>query len=689
MASKPIPTCMKHYAGSDALDNHQAPSRSKLCLRLGEKTAWAPSRAFLPMRRALGQALCSATSRRVLSRSSWRRMSDYTTSDTTQGHTTPHHQSQARSIREDPGTADGRRDWEDGEVNPNFAQPVVAPRLLTTDGRFHKHEWKLPVSKVQPVLEVRRNAASRLVVRSGSLPGGKGLTAEDGVNLEVVSMFFGWLGNTYKAFNDRAKEADYSLAILRDVIDDVRELMGRPRLEPRQFGSIIDEITKRCLVITRELGIRDYIFAMRDDTTLPWLQVQRDIFIMINGEYPVNDRPEYTLERQGHTPAQITYLFRDGELVGNASIPYEFSEDVWETFIRGKYVATVHAEIDAMEKVTALFIDLADVRVGVRVEFSDMRDAETAPMGGISRKKSLPLSLFECIITGFADCLIETVTDDELVRVAERVRAELTKISTFGTPSSEEFHILKALNHLTALNWHLKALMIAEFRNRLMRFEQASDGFSMELKADIRPAKVAGQTPNGLGIHGKREKDTLGVIFGSLAYMAGTAVATFQDDIVSEGMKVLPTGFGVAAALATYYHTVVHRRSFKDFIIGVKEHATFSDAIRYNRKEDILAGLLAKNDIEKMVDTHNACYLGHGGTGIFKADVTVRASELVAAGAEFGVSGLGELCYRRGSGSQFQWFVAIGDGDLLHVTAEVRTHVMKIDKLAADAVVAG
>lgn len=428
---------------------------------------------------------------------------------------------------------------------------------------------------------------------------------------------------------------------------------------------------------------------MRDDTTLPWLQVQRDIFIMVNGEYPVTDRPEYTLQRHGRTPAEISYLFRDGELVGNAAIPYTFSEEIWQTFIRGKYIATVHAEVDDKEVVTAMFIDLADTRVGVRVEFSDMRDPETAPMGGISLKKSLPLSLFECIITGFSDCLIGNVTDEELGCVAERVNTDLMNINANGTASSEEFHILKSLNHLTATNWHLKALMITEFRDRLMRVEQSTDGISLTMSSSIRPAKVAGQTPNGLGIHGKREKDTMAVIIGSLTYMAVTAITTFQDDLVSEGMKVLPTGFGVSAAMAAYYHTVVHRRSLKDFVIGLKEHTTLSDAIRYNRKENVIAGLLAKRDIDKMVDTDGACYLGNGGKGCFKADITVRASELAGAGAQFGVSGLGELCYRRGSSPDFHWYVVNGDAEFLHVTTDVRKHVTKIDKLAADPVVAG
>lgn len=615
-------------------------------------------------------------------------MSGKRASDASSAASTSEQRSHRPASREDADAEGGRREWDHGDVNPNFVQPVKQPRLLTIDDRSHD-DWKVPVSKIQPVQDVRQNAASRLVVRSGPPPGGAGLAEEEAVDLHVVSMFFGWLGNTYKAFNDRAKEADYSLAIMQDVINDIRQLIGRPKLKPGEFRSIIAEVTRRCLVITRELGVRDYIFAMRDDTTLPWLQVQRNIFIMINGEYPVSDLPEHTLQRHGHTSPEITYLFRRGELVGNAAIPYTFSEEMWQTFIRGKYVATVHAEVDDMDNVTAMFIDLADTRVNVRIEFSDVRDAETAPMGGISLKKSLPLSLFELIITGFSDCLIDKISDKELTCVAERVNTDLMKINANGTASSEEFHLLKALNHLTATNWHLKALMIAEFRDRLMRVEQSADGITLTMSSNIRPAKVAGQTPNGLGIHGKREKDTFAVMIFSLGYMVGTAFATFQDDLISEGMKVLPTGFGVTAALAAYYHTVVHRRSLKDFVVGLKEHATLSDAIRYNRKEDVIAGLLAKRDIDKMVNTDDACYLGSGGSGSFKADITVKASELANAGAQFGVSGLGELCYRRGDSPDFYWYVVKGDAEHLHVTTDIRKRVTKIDKLAADPVVAG
>lgn len=144
-------------------------------------------------------------------------------------------QSHLSASREDMDAADMRREWEDGDVNPNFVQTLKQPRLLTVDGRFHRHDWKLAVSKVQPVQNVRRDAASRLVVRRGPPPGSAGLAEEDAVDPQVVSMFFGWLGNTYKAFNDRAREADYSLAILRDVIDDIRQLIGRSKLKPGDF----------------------------------------------------------------------------------------------------------------------------------------------------------------------------------------------------------------------------------------------------------------------------------------------------------------------------------------------------------------------------------------------------------------------------------------------------------------------
>ena len=94
------------------------------------------------------------------------------------------------------------------------------------------------VDKVQPVQVVRQNAAPRPIVRRVPPPGGVGLVEEDAFDPQVVSMFLGWLGNTYKAFHDRAREADYSLAILRELISDIRQLIGRPKLKPGQFGCV-------------------------------------------------------------------------------------------------------------------------------------------------------------------------------------------------------------------------------------------------------------------------------------------------------------------------------------------------------------------------------------------------------------------------------------------------------------------
>lgn len=566
------------------------------------------------------------------------------------------------------------------EGNTTFQRKLSKLRTLRKAARIDDvSRWKPSVGKLQPVQDRRLHKAHQYglqVKDAGDSVEKVGVlrTASSKEMIANLSMYFGWLGNSYKGLLNRADEAVYTLEELYHSVNAVRRVAGMESLKESEYLVILNTVSRVCEKLTEDMGIRDYVYVPCNDTSIPWMQISDRVYLLDSGTITPDKHRGPTIRgaiRDG-TPAERTYIFNDGELQGNASVPIDVSDYIFDNMLLGRQFCSAHVEVNDDGEYEAVFILVTDIEAAEAYDHSTTRmdNGYDSPMGGLSRRILRPVSKYETILSGFFSSFFVGVSEEGLKSVHQFVR----KCLEDGASRPEEdlglsvTDLNNLLGHQININSSMYALTAALMRRKIMRREQRAGTDVAKLPGiEVQgPNVIIAAAGSEVYLRCPRERDTWLAWLIMTLYAVATVASTFRDDKTSEGLKVIPAAVAFVVVVVSYYHTAVHKRDLRDFFLGGRKFKSLSEALEHVPEEVIMPELLAHRHPEHLVDGVDCCYLTNEKREGMAIDREYRISKLESFGAQMGVADTGELVFR--SNRSRPWRLVTGDEQQVHVT---------------------